>query len=358
MAEPAVTRTDSAPATMRRVVVSADSIDVQTADVPIPGAGEVLVHSIVTGVCGSDTHAAHGRHPFITLPYHPGHEVVGVIAQVGDGVDAISPGDRITVEPDLPCWQCKQCRQGTENLCENLRFFGCVHDQGGMADYFTIDARRIHVLPAGMDYRTAALIEPLSTPVHAVRLVGDVTGKAVAILGAGSIGLLLLSVVLAHGAKKVVVTDPLPGKLAKAEALGAHATVDAMSSTLVTDVREALGESADVVFDCVAMNATVNQAVAMADKGGTVAVVGVPAADVTIPLPIIQDHQIRIQGCATYLPEDYAESIDLLQSGAIDVESIVTTELSMDRAAEAFARSADGQNVKVLVVVDEVAFSQ
>lgn len=350
--------TANATATMRRVVVSADSIGIETADVPLPGAGEVLVHSVVTGVCGSDTHAAHGRHPFITLPYHPGHEVVGVVTQVGDGVDAIAVGDRVTVEPDLPCWTCKQCRHGTENLCENLRFFGCVHDQGGMADYFTIPARRIHVVPTGMDYRTAVLIEPLSTPVHAVRLVGDVTGKAVAILGAGSIGLLLLSVVLAHGAKKVVVTDPLASKRARAQALGAHAAVDAMSASLVTEVREALGESADVVFDCVAMNTTVNQAVAMADKGGTVAIVGVPAGDVTIPLPIVQDHQIRIQGCATYLPEDYAESMDLLQSGKVDVGSIVTAELPMDQAAQAFARSTDGQNVKVLVVVDDAAFSE
>ena len=126
------------PERMRRVVVSPGSIDVVESPTPEPMPGEILVHSVVTGVCGSDTHAAHGRHPFINLPYYPGHEVVGVIAALGPGVDTVAVGQRVTVEPDLPCWDCKQCRGGTQNLCENLRFFGCGHDQGGMADYFTI----------------------------------------------------------------------------------------------------------------------------------------------------------------------------------------------------------------------------
>ena len=187
---------------------------------PQPMSGEVLVHSVVSGVCGSDTHAAHGRHPFIDLPYYPGHEVVGVIAALGPDVDGIEVGQRVTVEPDLPCWDCKQCRRGMQNLCENLRFFGCGYDQGGMADYFTIPANRLHVIPDELDYRAAALIEPMSTPVHAVRIAGDVRDKAVVILGAGTIGLLLLAVVRAHGAKRVVVTDPLPAKRALAAAAG------------------------------------------------------------------------------------------------------------------------------------------
>ncbi len=101
------------PERMRRVVVSPGSIDVVDSPTPEPLPGEVLVHSVVSGVCGSDTHAAHGRHPFIELPYHPGHEVVGVVAARGEGVDSVEVGQRVTVEPDLPCWNCKQCRRGT-----------------------------------------------------------------------------------------------------------------------------------------------------------------------------------------------------------------------------------------------------
>jgi 2-desacetyl-2-hydroxyethyl bacteriochlorophyllide A dehydrogenase len=340
------------PDRMRRVVVSAGRIDVVDAAVPRPQHGEVLVRTLLAGVCGSDTHAAQGRHPFVALPYHPGHEVVGVIVEVGQGVDAVSPGQRVTVEPDLPCWECKQCRAGRQNLCENLRFFGCGYDQGGMADYFTIDARRLHAVPDELGDRAAALIEPLSTPVHAVRLAGDLAGRAVVILGAGTIGLLLLRVALAHRARRIVVTDVRADKRERAFALGASAVVDAAAEDAVARVRAELGESADVVFDCVSAAATVQQAVALASKGGTVVIVGVPAGEVSVPLPIVQDHQVRIQGSATYLPEDYAESIELLRGGQVRAEDFVTAVLPLESVAAAFAQSGSGEQVKVLVAVD------
>ena len=337
---------------MRRVVVSADRIEVVEAQAPRPGPGEVLVRSLLVGICGSDTHAAHDRHPFIRLPYHPGHEVVGVVEAVGADVTSLAPGQRVTVEPDLPCWACKPCTTGRENLCENLQFFGCGWEQGGMADQFTIAADRLHVIPDDLDDRTAALIEPLSTPVHAVRIAGDVAGQAVVILGAGTIGLLVLAVVRAHGAKRVVVTDVLQAKRERALRLGADLVVDAAAEGTVEQVRAALGESADVVVDCVAIQSTVRQAIAMASKGGTVVIVGVPTGDVSVPLAIIQDHQIRIQGSATYLPEDFAESISLLRRGAVRADDIVTAVHPVEAVAQAFADSIGGDHVKVLVALD------
>jgi 2-desacetyl-2-hydroxyethyl bacteriochlorophyllide A dehydrogenase len=338
---------------MRRVVVHPGRIAVETAEVPSPGPAEALVRSLVTGVCGSDLHAAHGRHPFVALPYRPGHEVVGVIEATGAQAGDWTPGQRVIVEPDLPCWTCKMCTSGRENLCENLQFFGCGYPQGGMADYFTLAANRLHAVPDALDDHTAALIEPLSTPVHAVRLAGDVAGKSVAVLGAGTIGLFTLAVLRAHGAGRVVSTDPLPAKRERAAALGADATIDATASDVVGQVRSALGGSADIVFDCVAIQSSMDQAIAMADKGGTVMVVGVPARDVTIPLPIIQDHQIRIQGSATYLPADYEESARLLGSGAVRTADFVTATRPLDQVAEAFELAYSGDHVKVLVTVSE-----
>jgi hypothetical protein len=139
--------------------------------------------------------------------------------------------------------------------------------------------------------------------------------------------------------------------IAKAVALGADAAVDAMDPNVVGSVRAALGESADVVFDCVATESTVTDAIAIADKGGTVVIVGVPAGKVTIPLPMIQDHQLRIQGSATYLPEDFAESIDILRRGIVRAADIVTAIRPMELAAEAFALSASGHHIKVLVSI-------
>ena len=338
---------------MRHVVIYPGKIAVETADVPAPGPHEVLVRTVAAGVCGSDLHAAHGRHPFVALPYRPGHEVVGVVEATGSAVEDWMPGQRVVVTPYLPCGTCKMCTSGRENLCENLQFFGCGYPQGGMADYFTLPADRLFAVPDSLDDLTAALIEPLSTPVHAVRLAGDVAGRSVAVLGTGTIGLFTIAVLRAHGAGKIVSTDPNPAKRARAAALGADVTIDARAQDVVGQVREALGGSADIVFDCVAIQSSMDQAIAIADKGGTVVVVGVPAAAVTVPLPIVQDHQIRIQGSATYLPEDYRESTDLLSRGAVKSADFVTATRPLAQVAEAFELASSGQHVKVLVTTGE-----
>src|SRR6266704_2353157 len=158
---------------MRRVVVYPGRIAVETADIPVPGPGEVLVRTLAAGVCGSDLHAARGRHPFVALPYRPGHEVVGIVQAAGPvtagpvtedaGAQVRAPGQRVIVTPYLPCWHCKMCATGRENLCENLRFFGCGYPQGGMADYFTLPAGRLFPVPDALNDHSAALIEPLST---------------------------------------------------------------------------------------------------------------------------------------------------------------------------------------------------
>jgi 2-desacetyl-2-hydroxyethyl bacteriochlorophyllide A dehydrogenase len=343
----------SPPPTMRRVVVSAGSIDVVTAPTPRPGPHEALVRTTLAGICGSDTHAAQGRHPFISLPYHPGHEVVGLVAETGADVTSVRPGQRVTVEPTLPCWQCKMCRTDRSNLCERLQFFGCGWQQGGMANYFTVPANRLHAIPDELDDVTAALIEPLSTPVHAVRTAGDVAGKAIAVIGAGTIGLLLVAVLRARDARRIVVTDMLPSKRNRALTLGADAVVDAASADIEQQIRTALAESADIVFDCVAVEPTVRTSVRLASKGGTVVIVGVPSRDVTVPLPIIQDHQIRIQGSATYLAQDYDESINLLRDGKIRTADIVTATRPLDAVAEAFHLSSSGEEVKVLLTIGD-----
>jgi 2-desacetyl-2-hydroxyethyl bacteriochlorophyllide A dehydrogenase len=338
---------------MRRVVVSAGSIDVVTARTPRPGPHEALVMTTLAGICGSDTHAAQGRHPFISLPYHPGHEVVGLVAETGADVTSVRPGQRVTVEPTLPCWQCKMCRTDRPNLCERLQFFGCGWQQGGMANYFTVSANRLHLVSDELDDVTVALIEPMSTPVHAVRTAGDVAGKAIAVIGAGTIGLLLVAVLRARNARRIVVTDMFTSKRDRALTLGADAVVDAASANVEQQIRTALAESADVVFDCVAVEPTVRTSVRLASKGGTVVIVGVPSRDVMVPLPIIQDHQIRIQGSATYLARDYDESINLLRDGKIRTADIVTATRPLDAVAEAFHLSSSGEEVKVLLTIGD-----
>ena len=181
--------------TRRRVIVSStDTVEVITEAIPSLKPGEALVEMLVSGMCGSDKAGVHGEHAFMKPPYFPGHEVVGVVVAVADGVDSVAVGDRVTIEPTLICGHCKPCLHKMENLCENLEFFGCGYREGGMADVFSVPAARLHKIPENFTNHQAALIEPLATPVHAVRLAGNLAGKTVAILGAGTIGLLTLIV--------------------------------------------------------------------------------------------------------------------------------------------------------------------
>jgi len=338
------------PAQRQRVYIPSEGvITLVTEATPVPEPQEALVATTLSGVCGSDTHALHGQHPAIPLPYYPGHEAVGVVVAVGANVTSVAVGDRVTPEPTLPCGNCKMCTTGRENVCQNLQFFGCGFREAGMADNFTCDAARLHKVPEEFTDHQAALIEPLATPVHATSLAGDLKGKAVAILGSGTIGLLMLAAARAAGARRIVVTDVLPDKRALAERAGADATVDATDPEVAAKVREALGEAADAVFDCVAIQPTVDAAFAMVDKGSVVVIVGVPAKPVMVDIPRMQDAQIRLQGAATYLAEDYRRAMEIIGSGAVDAEFMITSEYPVEQASEAFAASESGHEVKVLI---------
>jgi 2-desacetyl-2-hydroxyethyl bacteriochlorophyllide A dehydrogenase len=338
---------------VRRVVVTAPGVvEIERTARPAPGRGEVLIRMRAAGICGSDVHAAHGRHPFVPLPYHPGHEVVGTIEATGAGV-RLPVGRRVVIEPILACGGCKYCLDGRYNLCATMVFFGCTAPTGGLADLFVIPADRVVTVPAELGDRLAVLIEPLSTPVHAVRLAGpDLTGRSVAILGAGTIGLLTLVAARNAGAGRIAVSDTLPAKRELARRLGADSVHDPAAPGFVGAVRDDLGTSADVVFDCVARQQTIDQAIAIALKGGTVVVVGVPAAPVTIPLPEIQDLQLRIQGSATYTRDDMAQAITMLTAGLIEQDDIVTARYPFARAGEAFAEASSGRQVKVIVTAE------
>ena len=344
------------PADMRQVVVSSAE-DIRVERVPWPGAPgehEVLVHSRLVGICGSDTHACAGKHPFIPLPYRPGHEVVGVVGQVGAGVDDLAEGDRVVLEPNLVCGKCRQCLDGRYNICRELAVFGC-QTAGAMADAFVVARDRLHRLPEAVTDELAALIEPLATPVHAVRRAGVGRGSRVAVLGAGPIGLLCLVAARAAGAEVVVVTDVLPNKLERARRLGADAALDAADPDLVEHARRALGDGAgggaDVVLDCVAMQSSMTQAIELLDKGGTVMVVGIAAGPTTIPLHLVQDREIAVIGSLMYVRRDVLAAIDLLAAGAVAAEDLITATFPLDRAAEAFAASIHPDQVKVLVSV-------
>lgn len=348
----------AAPGTNRRVVVnSLENVVIETVPEAQPESGEVRVRSTIVGICGSDLHAACGKHPFIDLPYRPGHEVVGVVDAVGPHVDDSWLGTRVVVEPNLACGHCTQCRAGRYNICRDLLVLGC-QTPGGLADSFTVAADRLVALNATLDDDHAILIEPFATPIHAVRraaaAVGDLRDRPVVVIGAGPIGLFVLLAARQAGAR-VVVADLLATKRERAERLGAAGSFDPTAADAVESALQRLGGPAAVVIDCVANQSSVAQAVDLVDKGGAIMIVGVSAGATPVRLDLVQDRELALIGNLMYVREDFMAAIDLLASGAVPIDEFISARFDFEDSAAAFTASADPEQVKVVVTVGAAA---
>jgi L-iditol 2-dehydrogenase len=336
---------------MRQVVLaSAGEVRLEDGRLPEPGPWELRVRPEAVGICGSDLHALAGEHPFIELPVVPGHEAAGLVDAVGEQVSDFAVGDPVLLEPNLIDGSCEYCRSGRYNLCEHLVVVGC-QTAGALAEAFVAPAARFHRIPDGVSMMGAALVEPLSTATHAVRMAGSVRDRTVAVLGAGSIGLLTMLAARAAGARAVAVTDPVAAKRALALELGADLAVDPADADAVKKVRRELPWRPDAVFDCVASQSSIVQAIELALKGGTVVVEGVPRGPVEIPLHLVQDRELRLQGTAMYVREDVERAIALIADGLIPLHRLVTAEFPLAQASEAFRTAADstGESASVKV---------
>jgi L-iditol 2-dehydrogenase len=319
---------------------------------PKPGPDEVLIAVARVGICGSDLHAYHGRHPFIQLPVVPGHEFAGSVAEVGANVRDFAPGQRVTVEPSLVCGVCANCRQGRYNICERLQVIGC-QTAGALAEYLAVPAAKALPLPDSITWDQAALLEPLAVAVHAVRMARFQPGSDVLILGGGTIGLMTLQAARAMGAGRVVITDLIERRLALALQSGAARAVNPAKTDLAQALEEIFGpQRADVIFECVGVAATAREAVRVARKGTRIVLAGVFEEEVPLSLGLIQDRELELIGTLMYAGDDFATAIRLVESGQVKVEPLITHRFPLSRAAEAFAAADDRERaLKVLVEI-------
>lgn len=320
-----------------------------------PGAlapGMVRVRFRAGGICGSDMHYfRHGRTGdfVVTEPLVLGHEIAGVVEAVGDGVAGLAPGTRVAVNPFRPCGRCPRCAEGRANLCEDVFFMGSAsrtpHMQGGFAELFDTTPAQVFPVPDATPLEAAALAEPLAVCLHALAR-GEVAGRSVAIVGAGPIGLLTLLAARLRGATSVAVADVAAAPLAFAARLGADAAVD-----LAADP-EALGKlpPPDVVFEVSGAPAGLAAAIRAARRGGVVVQVGnLPGGPVPAPLNLVMARELDLRGSFRFNRE-FAEAVDLIGAGRVDVLAIVTARRPLAEAPEAFRLALDrNRSVKVLL---------
>jgi L-iditol 2-dehydrogenase len=319
---------------------------------PSPGPEEILIAVARVGICGSDLHAYHGRHPFIQLPVVPGHEFAGTVVEAGSDVRDFAPGQRVTVEPSLSCGVCYNCTHGRYNICEQLQVIGC-QTSGAMGEYLAVPAAKALPLPDDVTWDQAAMVEPLAVAVHAVGVARLKRGDNVLILGSGTIGLMALQVARASGAERVMTTDLVPNRLDLALQLGADHAVDPRATDLALALEEAFGpQRADVILECVGVPATARDAVRVARKGTRIVLAGVFEGEVALELGLVQDRELELVGTLMYVRDDFYTALELIQSGAAQVEPLITHRFPLSEAAEAFAVADDRlEALKVLIEI-------
>lgn len=310
---------------------------IEREDAPAPSGTEVLVETAFLGICGSDLHVLHGRHPFVRPPVITGHEWVGRVHRAGPD-SGFRPGEPVVINPLVTCGTCRACRAGRFNHCEQAKVMG-FRLPGTAQTRFLTEARQLHRIPAAMDEKRAALSEPVAVGVHAAKRAPDL--ENVLVIGGGTIGLCVLLALKAAGAASVVVVEPRAQKRALAQRLGAAQAM----------VPEAMGDSArfTAVFDCVASQATLDAACRQCIGGGTVVVVGVAEAGRQIPLPRLQRFEIDLVGTGMYVPADIDEAIAALAEGRIDAAPLISAVRALDDAEAAFTEAMRPDSVKILI---------
>eukprot|EP00899_Mesostigma_viride_P029456 jgi/Mesvir1/9696/Mv12174-RA.1 len=410
---------DSPPRGNRSLVLhGVDDLRLEDRPVPTPGAQQVLLCMRSVGICGSDVHYWKDGciGPFrVTRPMVMGHEASGVVVEVGAGVSHLQPGDRVAIEPGVPCRSCHACGSGRYNLCPHITFCATPPYDGNLCQYYVHHADFCFKLPDHLSFDEGALIEPLSVAIHASRRAGIQMGDHVAIIGAGPIGLVNLLTARCAGATHVTVVDVNDDRLKLAKSMGADHTLNpshaqhvpagpshaqpsgpglpgttpepALSGVVGTAINSSQAQHtlvnpsqaqpvptssvgmwpepggsestvhwaalADVTLECSGTEAGMAAAIAATRPGGVLMQIGCAAGMVRLPLMDASTKEVDIKGVFRYC-HTYPTAIALLSSGRIDVKPLVTHHFGLEEAVRAFetARTGAGGAVKVIIRVD------
>lgn len=337
---------------LQQVMVRPKEIEFREIPVPVPADDEILVKIMKIGVCGSDIHVYHGKHPFTKYPITQGHEVSGKIAALGKSVEGFYVGQKVTIEPQVYCGKCYPCTHGKYNLCEELKVMG-FQTTGTASEYFAVKASKVTPIPQHMTYNEGAMIEPLAVTVHAVKRASDVQGKKIVVIGAGPIGILLAQTAKAMGAAEVMVTDVSDYRLELAKKCGA----DYIVNTKEKDFGEALIENygadkADVIYDCAGNDITINQAIHHARKGSEIILVAVFADMAKADLAVLNDHELDLNSSMMYRHEDYEDAIRLVGEGKIQLKPLMSKHFAFADYIEAYRYIDENRETTMKVLID------
>ena len=319
--------------------------DLRCGELPMPQTktGQVLVHVRRVGICGSDVHYfSHGRvGNFVPKrPFALGHEFAGEVAETGNGVSRFSIGDRVVIDPSQPCAQCRYCRSGRYNLCENMRYFGSAscdpHLDGGFAEFVAVPAHNCHRMPEAMTWGEAAMLEPLSVALHATQRAGNLAGASVFVAGGGAIGQLIALAARAFGAGQVTLGDPAEFPRVFAIEQGADEALNPTVETFEQQAMEISGGGFDVVFEAAGSTHALIHALKIVRRGGTIVQVGTLPPEVPIPANLIMSKELTVTGSFRFA-HVFPMALQFAASRRIKVEPLISKTFPFDETSQAMA---------------------
>ncbi|WP_432762011.1 NAD(P)-dependent alcohol dehydrogenase [Saxibacter everestensis] len=336
---------DSVPATMRAsVLTSPGEVGIEDRPVPTAQAGEVLVRIGSVGVCGSDVHYyQHGRIAdfVVRQPLVLGHEAGGTIVDVGAGVPSERLGQRVALEPGVPCRVCDQCKHGRYNLCPDVRFLATPPIDGAFAEYLAIAADFAHPIPDSISDDAAGLLEPLSVGIWACQKANVGPGSTVLITGAGPIGILTTQVASAFGATDITVTDVSAERLRVARTFGATRVINVTED-------EMPGLSVESYIDCSGVPSAVVAGIRSTAPAGHIVLVGMGADEISIPVGVLQGRELKLTGAFRYA-NTYPTAIAMAEAGLVDLDALVTATFDLGHVVEALEHSQLPTSMKAIV---------
>jgi len=340
---------------MRQAIMISPGV-IEHREIPEPGQlkdNEVLLRIKRIGVCGSDIHVFHGKHPATPYPVVQGHEYSAIVEATGTKVTKVKPGMRATARPQLVCGECGPCKRGQYNACQKLKVQG-FQAPGVAQDLFVVPEERIVVFPDSMTLEQGAMIEPAAVGAHSTNRVPVLKGKNVVVAGAGTIGNLVAQFAKARGAAKVLITDISDYRLDIARQCGIDATLNVKTTSFEEGTKSFFGsEGFQIGFEAAGVQSSLDVLMQFVEKGGAVVILGVYSQNPVVNMFYLGEHELNVFGSMMYRQEDYEAAVEMISSGKIITKPLLTTSFPFNKYLDAY-KYIEEQGEKSMKVMIEL----
>lgn len=329
--------------------------NIEYRDISIPkriSGKEVLLRIKKIGICGSDVHVYKGHHPATSYPVIQGHEFSATVEAVGNEVTRIRPGMRVTARPQIVCGKCNPCKKGQYNVCQNLKVQG-FQAPGVAQELFITHENRIVSFPASMSFEQGAMIEPAAVAAHATGRIRNIKGNNVVVSGSGTIGNLVAQFAKARGAAKVLITDISDYRLNIAAECGIEGRLNVQSDSFEDDIKSYFGdEGFQAGFEAAGVNQSLDTLMKNIEKGGDIIILGVYSKNPVVNMFYLGEHELNVLGSLMYRHEDYETAVEMISSGKIITEPLISASFPFDKYHEAYKFILENGDRILKVMID------